>query len=244
MGLYSRNKKINRPIIQTSHYHQSFQKDCIKAGKFFNFVYRDSMHLCVGVCMCVCAPLQLVLCVIASLPPAWNIATSLVPLAPSSTSKHVGTHAGSDPRSGASIPSSSPPCPHIDTCHWMMPSAAATCEWMTQSNFSKLWKGIIWLLLSIHRLFKTHIKPVLFPWNSRKKSSWMGCADYSWNIVYFMKPLYMNHFNGQVHKWFVILGCWKLKLQGIPGVSFTSLFFPITFKVFICCTHCMYLYIM
>lgn len=54
------------------------------------------------------------------------------PVRPSSgSSRHDGTHAGSDPRSGASIPSSSPPWPRIDTGHWTRPSAAATCERMT-----------------------------------------------------------------------------------------------------------------
>lgn len=39
-----------------------------------------------------------------------------------------GTHAGSDPRSGASIPSSSPPWPRSDTARWKRPSAVATCR--------------------------------------------------------------------------------------------------------------------
>lgn len=69
---------------------------------------------------------------LASLTPAWNPATLLALFAPSSSSsRHCGTHAGSDPRSGASIPSSSPPWHRIDTGHWRRPSAVATCEGMT-----------------------------------------------------------------------------------------------------------------
>lgn len=129
------NLKHPLPSIFSKRWHQ--------AGMSIGFVCCDSIHVYMSQYVCVCAPLQLVLCLIASLPPAWNSATSLVPWAPSSTSRHVGTHAGSDPRSGVSIPSSSPPWPRIDTGHWMRPSAVATCEWMTQSVLSKLWNATI-----------------------------------------------------------------------------------------------------
>lgn len=106
-------------------------KCTVHAGMVFFF--SSSMCVCVCECLCVSIPrvalLHCLHCLMASLTPASNLATLLAPFAPgsSSSSRHDGTHAGSDPRNDASTPSSSPLWPHIDTGQWRKPSVSATC---------------------------------------------------------------------------------------------------------------------
>lgn len=142
VSLIKATRSVNVNLCRsTSDHHQSLLKDCSRCNA--------PLAACVSVeticmCMCVCAfprafavyPQFNSIYDLSLLPLAWNPATLLAsrfaPHPPSSTSSgHGGTHAGSDPRSDESIPSSSPHGPHIDTGHWMMPSAVATCEWIT-----------------------------------------------------------------------------------------------------------------